>query len=67
MRIALEIVLPLFALILCGYVFARKGMLSAEGVKGINAFVFYFADAPTLMKLIKMGAKVQQFVRKGEA
>jgi DNA-binding transcriptional regulator GbsR (MarR family) len=23
-------------------------------------------DAPTLMKLIKMGAKVQQFVRKGE-
>jgi malonate transporter and related proteins len=37
------ITLPFFALIGCGYLAGRKGLLGEEGIKGLNAFVFYFA------------------------
>ena len=39
----ITITLPFFALIGCGYVAGRKGLLGDEGIKGLNAFVFYFA------------------------
>ncbi len=44
----LTVTLPLFALVLAGFISFRKGMLSAEGVKGIANFAFYFA-LPVLM------------------
>ena len=44
----LTVTLPLFALVLAGFISFRKGMLSAEGVKGIANFAFYCA-LPVLM------------------
>jgi predicted permease len=39
----LEIILPVFAVILLGYGFGRGGFMSAEGARGIGAFVYYAA------------------------
>jgi predicted permease len=55
MRISLEIVLPVFALILCGFVFARAQVLSAEGIKGLSAFVFYVAIPALLFRSMAAG------------
>lgn len=35
--------IPFFALVLIGYLSARKGLIDSRGVKGLNTFVFYFA------------------------
>lgn len=35
--------IPFFVLVLIGYFSARKGLIDSHGVKGLNAFVFYFA------------------------
>ena len=43
MQTTIEVVLPVFALVLCGYVFRRRGMIGAEGVRGLTNFVFYIA------------------------
>src|SRR3546814_13700538 len=43
MQSILETVLPIFGLVLCGYVVGRKGWMSEEAIKGLNTFVFYFA------------------------
>lgn len=41
MQALLEIVIPVFALILCGYLVGRTRLLTDDGIKGINNFVFY--------------------------
>lgn len=41
MDATLQIVLPIFGLIGCGYALGRTPLLSEEGIRGINAFVFY--------------------------
>jgi predicted permease len=46
----LEIVLPLFGLMLAGFVTARRGLLSAEAIKGISTFVFLFAIPALLFR-----------------
>jgi predicted permease len=38
-----SITLPFFALVLCGYLAARQGVLPATAIPGLNAFVLYFA------------------------
>jgi len=43
MQNIITITLPFFALIGCGYLARSKGYLTDEGIKGLNAFVFYFA------------------------
>lgn len=43
MESIVTITLPFFALIGCGYLAGRKGLLGEEGIGGLNAFVFYFA------------------------
>jgi predicted permease len=43
MQNIIAITLPFFALICCGYLAGRRGLLSEEGIKGLNTFVFYFA------------------------
>ncbi|NQU55680.1 MAG: AEC family transporter [Rhodospirillales bacterium] len=43
MQNIITITLPFFALIGCGYLAGRKGLLGIDGIKGLNAFVFYFA------------------------
>jgi len=39
----LLITFPFFALVLCGYVAARRRMLPMEAIPGLNSFVLYFA------------------------
>lgn len=39
----ITITLPFFALIGCGYLAGKKGILGEAGIQGLNAFVFYFA------------------------
>ena len=39
----LRVTFPFFALVLCGYLAARKGFLSLQAIPGLNGFVLYFA------------------------
>jgi malonate transporter and related proteins len=39
----LQITFPFFALVLCGYVAARKGILPLAAIPGLNSFVLFFA------------------------
>ena len=39
----LLVTFPFFALVLCGYVAARRRMLPLEAIPGLNSFVLYFA------------------------
>jgi malonate transporter len=48
MSSVLQVTLPVFALVLCGWVAARRRILTPEAASGINAFVFMFA-LPAMM------------------
>ena len=39
----LRVTFPFFALVLCGYLAARRQMLPFEAIPGLNGFVLYFA------------------------
>jgi malonate transporter and related proteins len=39
----LQITFPFFALVLCGYVAARQGILPLAAIPGLNSFVLFFA------------------------
>lgn len=39
----LAVTFPFFALVLCGYVAARRGMLPQAAIPGLNVFVLYFS------------------------
>ena len=39
----LTVTFPFFALVLCGYLAARKGMLPLQAIPGMNGFVLFFA------------------------
>lgn len=39
----LKVTFPFFALVLCGYLAARRRMLPLEAIGGLNTFVLYFA------------------------
>ena len=39
----LIITFPFFALVLCGYIAARRGLLPQAAIPGLNSFVLYFA------------------------
>ena len=39
----LRITFPFFALVLCGYIAARRGLLPQAAIPGLNSFVLYFA------------------------
>jgi malonate transporter len=47
---AASIVLPLFALMLCGYLSARLDLIGKEGVRGLTTFIFYFAIPALLFR-----------------
>ena len=48
MDMTIGIVLPVFGLVLCGYVVGRTRLLTPEGIQGLTNFVFYVA-IPVLM------------------
>jgi predicted permease len=39
----LTVTFPFFALVLCGYVAARRGILPLQAIPGMNGFVLFFA------------------------
>lgn len=43
MRVILDVVLPFFAVISCGWAAFKVGAVDATTVRGLNAFVFWFA------------------------
>ncbi len=50
MEAAFDIVLPMFALMLCGYLAVYVRILGAEGIKGLSNFVFFFAIPALLFR-----------------
>lgn len=59
MDATLQIVLPVFALIACGYALARSPLLSAEGVRGLNNFVFYVVVPGLLFRATSKGLPLE--------
>ncbi len=55
MHAAFSIVLPLFALILTGFVFARAKIIPPDGVRGIGAFVYNLAIPALLFRSMATG------------
>ena len=43
MQAILAVTLPFFALILCGYLAAQRGVLAESAIPGLNGFVLFFA------------------------
>lgn len=43
MSAILAVTVPFFALVLCGYLAAQRGLLPEAAIPGLNAFVLYFA------------------------
>ena len=52
MLTVLEVTLPVFALVFCGWLAARRRLMSPEAVAGINAFVFLFALPAMLFRAV---------------
>ncbi len=48
----LEVTLPVFALVFCGFFGQRWRLLPARAVQGINAFVFFFALPAMLFRIV---------------
>jgi len=61
MQAILETVLPVFGLVLCGYVVGRKNWMSEEAIKGLSTFVFYFAIPALLFRAMARGAGPIEF------
>ena len=52
MLTVLEVTLPVFALIGCGWVAAKRRLLTPEATRGINVFVFMFALPAMLFRAV---------------
>lgn len=48
----LEVTLPVFALVFCGYLASARSLLPERAVEGINAFVFWFALPAMLFRVV---------------
>lgn len=55
MQAVLEIVLPVFGLVLAGWALAQTPVLSREGVRGLSSFVFYVAIPALLFRTMGRG------------
>lgn len=52
MLTVLEVTLPVFALVLCGWIAARRGLIADVAVEGLNTFVFWFALPAMLYRAV---------------
>ncbi|HYF57531.1 MAG TPA: AEC family transporter [Burkholderiaceae bacterium] len=52
MLVVLDVTLPVFALVFCGWLAARRGLMGDEAVAGLNAFVFWFALPAMLYRAV---------------
>ena len=57
----LLITFPFFALVLCGYLSARSGVLPQPAIPGLNAFVLYFA-LPCMLYRFGSGTPIVQLL-----
>jgi malonate transporter and related proteins len=57
----LLITFPFFALVLCGYVATRKGLLPQAAIPGLNTFVLYFA-LPCMLYRFGAGTPIAQLL-----
>lgn len=49
----LDIIVPVFFLIACGYAAAKAGLIGREGTKAMNDFVLYFCVPPLLFRTMQ--------------
>ncbi len=61
MWLVLTITLPLFFVILAGYLTARRGLIDAAGIRGITGFVFYFVLPLMLFYLMASSPLAERF------
>ena len=52
MQHTIEILLPIFGFLVCGYGAGRFGLISDEGIKGIMTFILYFAIPALLFRIV---------------
>jgi malonate transporter and related proteins len=57
----LLVTFPFFALVLCGYVAARRGLLPQAAIPGLNTFVLYFA-LPCMLYRFGAGTPIAQLL-----
>lgn len=61
METAINTVLPVFALVLCGYLAGRSRFMSEAAVKGLTTFVFYLAIPALLFRTMAKGGPSSGF------
>ncbi len=61
MQAILAVTVPFFALVLAGWLAARRGLLPASAIPGLNAYVLYFA-LPCLLLRFGMGTPVLELL-----
>ena len=52
MQIVIEILLPIFGFIICGYSAGRFRLITDQGIQGIITFVLYFAIPALLFRIV---------------
>jgi predicted permease len=60
----LSVTFPFFALVLCGYLAVRRGMLPQLAIPGLNSFVLYFA-LPCMLYRFGAGTPIGQLLDGG--
>ena len=61
MQAILAVTLPFFALVLCGYLAARQGVLAESAIPGLNGFVLFFA-LPCMLFRFGMNTRVAELL-----
>ena len=61
MQATLAVTLPFFALVLCGYLAAQRGVLPESAVPGLNSFVLFFA-LPCMLFRFGMNTRVAELL-----
>jgi hypothetical protein len=56
METALDIVLPVFGLVICGYLVGRSRIIDDAGIDGLTSFVFYVAIPVLLFRTVMRSA-----------
>ena len=64
MQAILAVTLPFFALVLCGYLAAQRGVLAESAIPGLNGFVLFFA-LPCMLFRFGMNTPVLELLNPG--
>jgi predicted permease len=57
----LRVTFPFFALVLCGYLAARRGLMPLEAIPGLNGFVLFFA-LPCMLFRFGAGTPIRELL-----